>query len=126
MTQKETADKTPDAGKFEEALSSLESIVRQLEDGNTGLAEALKQYEAGVALLKRCHEILKTAERRIELLSGVDADGNPVVQPFDDDSGDSLEQKSESRARRRTSSNSRAKQPSPDDDVNDSETESLF
>ena len=34
--------------------------------------------------LKRCHTQLEAAERRIELLSGVDADGNPVTEPFDD------------------------------------------
>ena len=29
-------------------------------------------------------EILQRAQRRIEILSGVDAEGNPITQPFDD------------------------------------------
>ena len=69
---------------FESALVRLESLVRELEDGRIGLAEALARYEEGVGLLKQCFGQLETAERRIELLTGVDAAGNPVVQPFDD------------------------------------------
>ena len=69
---------------FEESLAKLEQIVTDLEGGELGLAEALARYEEGVARLRRCHAQLESAERRIELLSGVDADGNPVTEPFDD------------------------------------------
>jgi hypothetical protein len=47
------------------------------------LEEALLRYETGVKLLRQCHELLGKAERRIELLAGVDADGNPVMRPFE-------------------------------------------
>ena len=93
--------------RFEEALGELEQIVRELEDGTTGLAESLQRYEDGVKLLKSCYQLLENAERRIELLSGVDADGNPVTEPFDDAAGEeSLESKSRSRGRRRSTSRS--------------------
>lgn len=69
---------------FEAALKRLEEIVRLLEDGDIGLAESLEQYEEGVELLRQSHALLERAERRIEILSGVDAQGNPVTQPFDD------------------------------------------
>jgi exodeoxyribonuclease VII small subunit len=69
---------------FEEALEQLEGIVHQLEEGQIGLSEALAQYEKGVKLLRQCYGLLERAERRIELLSGVDADGNPVTTPLDD------------------------------------------
>lgn len=89
---------------FEEALAELESIVRQLEDGQLGLNEALKRYEQGVKLLRQCTEQLQAAERRIELLSGIDAQGNPITRPFEADSADTLEEKGRKRAKRRTAS----------------------
>ena len=63
---------------FEEALSQLEAIVAHLEEGNVGLAESLKLYEQGAALLKQGHQLLAEAEQRIEQVSGKDADGNPA------------------------------------------------
>jgi exodeoxyribonuclease VII small subunit len=69
---------------FEDALKRLEEIVHLLEEGDVGLSESLERYEEGVKLLRQSFELLQRAERRIELLSGVDAEGNPVTQPFDD------------------------------------------
>jgi exodeoxyribonuclease VII small subunit len=69
---------------FEGALKRLEQIVHTLEEGDIGLDEALQQYEEGVRLLRQTNDLLQRAERRIELLSGIDAEGNPVTQPFDD------------------------------------------
>jgi exodeoxyribonuclease VII small subunit len=76
-------DSPPDTLTFEEALADLETIVRQLEDGQTGLEEALARYERGVGLLKRCYAQLRQAEQKILLLTGVDAEGRPVLQPFE-------------------------------------------
>ncbi len=69
---------------FEQALAELEQAVHDLEEGRIGLAESLARYEQGVRLLKLCHGMLESAERRIEVLLGVDAEGNPVTAPFDD------------------------------------------
>jgi exodeoxyribonuclease VII small subunit len=69
---------------FEQAIAALEQVVRDLEDGRLGLAESLARYEEGVKLLKNCYAQLEQAERRIELLTGVDAAGNAIVAPFDD------------------------------------------
>jgi exodeoxyribonuclease VII small subunit len=87
---------------FEQALDQLEKLVHQLEEGEIGLAEALDHYETGIGLLKQCYGLLQRAERRIELLSGVDAAGNPVTEPFGDDGERPLDEKSQNRARRRT------------------------
>lgn len=67
---------------FEESLASLEGIVAKLESGDLGLGESLEAYEMGIGQLKKCHQLLAAAERRVELLSGIDADGNPVLEPF--------------------------------------------
>ena len=67
---------------FEEALGQLERIVHDLEEGTIGLEESLARYEQGVALLKRCYNQLRNAEQRILLLTGVDEEGQPLLQPF--------------------------------------------
>jgi exodeoxyribonuclease VII small subunit len=104
---------------FEQALQQLEAVVRKLEEGDLGLTEALAEYEAGVRHLKQCHAALAQAERKIELLSGVDAAGNPVTRPFDD-AEMTLEQKAESRSRRRSAKTTKSAPPPPSDqDVDD-------
>jgi len=67
---------------FEDVLLQLEQTVRELEDGRLGLDEALARYEQGVGLIKSCHARLRQAEQRILLLTGMDDDGRPVLQPF--------------------------------------------
>ena len=79
--------------------------------GRVWAGRALAQYEEGVKLLKQCHGLLAFAERRIELLSGVDADGNPVVQPFDDAATFTPEEKTPSRGRRAPHRVQRAARP---------------
>jgi exodeoxyribonuclease VII small subunit len=77
------SDPLPDNLTFEQALAELECVVRDLEDGQTGLEGALARYEAGVRLLKGCYQQLRAAEQRILLLTGEDADGKPVLQAFE-------------------------------------------
>jgi exodeoxyribonuclease VII small subunit len=84
---------------FEEALAKLQTLVHTLEEGDVGLNEALASYEEGVKLLRHCHQLLESAERRIELLSGIDAEGMPIATPLDDRAL-SLEEKSQRRGRR--------------------------
>jgi exodeoxyribonuclease VII small subunit len=67
---------------FEESLAELERMVRELEDGKLGLDEALVRYEQGVSLIQRCFEQLREAERRILLVTGMDDNGKPILQPF--------------------------------------------
>jgi exodeoxyribonuclease VII small subunit len=62
---------------FEKALEKLESIVDQLESGDVPLADAVKLFEEGIALRKRCLGLLKDAEKKIAFLSS-SAAGEPV------------------------------------------------
>src|SRR5881398_2916844 len=70
-----------DALSFEQSLAQLEQIVRDLEDAQLGLDDALARYEQGVRLIKECHAHLQQAEQRILLLTGIE-EGTPVLQPF--------------------------------------------
>lgn len=72
----------PDDVTFEQALAALEKMVRELEDGQTGLEESLACYEKGVGLLKRCYQQLSQAEQRIAVVIGADEDGKPLTKPF--------------------------------------------
>src|SRR5437016_10013230 len=72
-----------DSRTFEQSLAELERVVRDLEDGQLGLEDALARYEAGVGLLKRCYAQLQQAEQRILLLAGVDSQGAPITEPFE-------------------------------------------
>ena len=69
---------------FEQTLTRLEDIVHSLEEGKIGLDEALGRYEEGVGLLRKAYELLDRAQRRISLLSGIDAEGNPILRPIED------------------------------------------
>jgi exodeoxyribonuclease VII small subunit len=55
---------------FEQALEEAEAIVERIESGRVGLEESIKQFERAMGLLRRCREILKKAEQRVEELSG--------------------------------------------------------
>jgi exodeoxyribonuclease VII small subunit len=85
---------------FECSLQELETIVRRLEQGGGALEQALGDYAQAIILLKACHGRLEQAERKIEILSGVDANGAPVVREIDDEEL-SLEDKQENRGQRR-------------------------
>jgi exodeoxyribonuclease VII small subunit len=95
-------DNSAEGLSFEQALARLEGIVHELEEGQIGLAEALARYEQGVALLRSCHALLENAERKIELLTGVDGQGRAVVEPFGEPAATELSEKAGSRSRRRT------------------------
>ena len=65
---------------FEEALSELEKIVRQLETGAADLKTSIDAYERGMTLKKLCEAKLKEAQGRIEKIT-LSADGTPALSP---------------------------------------------
>ena len=66
---------------FEEAMSELEKLVRQLEDGRAKLDEAIGAYERGALLRRHCEAKLREAEARIEKIAVTD-DGAIDAIPF--------------------------------------------
>ena len=53
---------------FEDALEELETIARDLEQGDLKLDESIARFERGTELKKFCREKLEEAERKIEIL----------------------------------------------------------
>jgi exodeoxyribonuclease VII small subunit len=68
---------------FEKALAELESIVQKLERGDVALEESVAFYERGEALKRRCEELLRQAEARVDKIT-LDASGKPTgTEPLD-------------------------------------------
>ncbi len=66
---------------FDVALTKLEQLVEQLEQGDLTLEETLQRFEHGMALVRDCQAKLQCAEQRIELLA--EHKGDLEVTPFD-------------------------------------------
>ena len=50
---------------FEENLEKLEELVKELENGNVPLDDAIKKYKEAMKIAKVCDEKLKSAEEAI-------------------------------------------------------------
>ncbi len=61
-------DESPSDWNFEQGLSDLESVVKELESGDLPLEKAIQVFERGVALSDRCRKELEDAETRVEIL----------------------------------------------------------
>ena len=85
MAQQNNNQSEIDVGQlsFERAIEELESIVRRLEDGKVPLEESVAIYERGEALKRRCEDLLRLAEARVQKIT-LDASGNPTgTEPLD-------------------------------------------
>jgi len=61
---------------FEEAMTGLEEIIRQLEGGKVKLEDAVLAYEKGAQLRKICEDKLADAKMKIEKIAFAD-NGKP-------------------------------------------------
>lgn len=58
---------------FETDLAALEARVEALQRGGVSLEDALRTFEEGVLLYRRCSEALRSAEQRVtKLVEGID------------------------------------------------------
>ena len=56
---------------FEDRLEQLETLVTRMEEGGMALSAALKDYEAGVRLVRELNAELDAADKKmLELRSG--------------------------------------------------------
>ena len=68
---------------FEQALSSLEEIVEELDDGEIDLEKAIEAYEKGALLRDYCKKRLIEAQKRIDKIE-IKENGNLSIKPMDD------------------------------------------
>ena len=64
---------------FEKNLSTLESLIDKLEQGDLPLEQALKEFESGIKLARQCQKDLKAAEQKIEILMQKTTDAEPAA-----------------------------------------------
>lgn len=62
------------ASQFEQSVTELEQIVKQLEKGELSLEDSLKQFEKGINLARTCQNVLSQAEQKIEYLTKAQMD----------------------------------------------------
>jgi exodeoxyribonuclease VII small subunit len=72
--------KKPENLSVEEALTELEKLVAQLEQGDLPLDQALKAFERGIALTHACQQSLEKAEQKVRILSEKSLDAQ--TEPF--------------------------------------------
>ena len=83
MTNKLPASAELTAASFEQSIKRLGEIVAELEEGDLSLEDSLRLFEEGVKLSRTSQEKLDRAQRKVEELLGVDADGRPRTAPFE-------------------------------------------
>jgi len=62
---------------FEQALSELETIVRDLENGGQELDASIAQYSRGTALKSHCEKKLTEAKLKVDKI--IAQDGKPIA-----------------------------------------------
>jgi exodeoxyribonuclease VII small subunit len=67
---------------FEEAMAALETIVDQLEGGQTSLEDSISLYDRGAALRRHCEAKLRDAELRVEKIVQGEAGTAVGTEPF--------------------------------------------
>ena len=72
-----------DVLSFEDALTQLETITRQLESGQESLEESMKLYEKGIQLKELCEKKLKEAEGKWQVLRNKASEA--VLEDFQDE-----------------------------------------
>lgn len=112
---------------FEEALEQLKQCLELLESEDLTLDQSLEQYESGITHLKHCHRAIAAAKQKIEKLVKIDAQGNAIVEPFDNTASQEMTsgtRRSSSKKKSSSKSVSKANQNDQideDEDIDDSE-----
>ena len=75
---------------FEAALSRLEEITEELEQGDPGLDKSLKKFDEGIELIKFCNKKLDEARKKVDLLVEQDETLRSVEFPEDEDADQGL------------------------------------
>ena len=78
MTDKAVKEMT-----FEEAMTALEDVVRQLESGDVALETSITLYERGAELKSHCEAKLREAEEKVAKITLNDKGEPTGTAPLD-------------------------------------------
>ena len=67
-----TKGTSQDDFNFEKAMAEIKSIVEAIEEGQLPLDESIKKYENALTLIKKCQNLLQTANQKIEEITAAD------------------------------------------------------
>ncbi|MBL8050361.1 MAG: exodeoxyribonuclease VII small subunit [Anaerolineales bacterium] len=70
MAKTKSTQKPVEELTYEEAVAELESIVDALESEQNPLEEAMKLFERGQELVKKCGAALESAQLKVQKLAG--------------------------------------------------------
>jgi len=68
---------------FETALTRLEQIARELEEGNLPLESSLQKFDEGMKLVQYCSQKLDESQKQIDILLNKNGTLTPV--PFQEE-----------------------------------------
>lgn len=54
---------------YEDLVNKLESIIKQMEDGELSLESSIKNYEDGINICNKIYKLLNEAEGKIKVLT---------------------------------------------------------
>ncbi len=55
---------------IEENLARLDEIISKLDNKDTSLEDAFKEYESGIKLVKECNDAIDKVEKDVIMLNG--------------------------------------------------------
>jgi len=53
----------------EEAFTRIEEKIQALEKEDISLDDSFKEYQEGMVLLKQCHEMIESVEKKVQKIS---------------------------------------------------------
>lgn len=77
-----------DGKKFEELMNQLDSIVKELENGDADLEDSIKKYSEAMEIVKVCNDKLNNAEEQVNKILNSDGkleDFNISDQPEEEE-----------------------------------------
>jgi len=113
---KSTKSEAEEEITFEEAIQSLEQIVKDMESERLPLDQLVQRYETGSRLLRTCEKRIREAEQRIEVIAA--GESGPELTPFEGEARETTKappKKQRADARGRSESQEQEGQEEPGD-----------
>jgi exodeoxyribonuclease VII small subunit len=66
---------------LEIAMSEINTLINQMEQGDLSLEKSLDRFERGIHLIKHCQKILHDAEHKVQIL--IQKNNQDNLQPYE-------------------------------------------